>query len=427
MIIPFFPPIAGGGVYRPLGFVRHLEKHGWSPTVISPKGDTFWITDETLLEKIPDSVDVVRTETLSGQWLLSRLRKNGTRKKKDHSRSSRGFSFLRRLGSFCLMPDTYIGWYPFAVREGKKILKQKRFDAIYSTSPPETSHIIARSLHRASSLPWVADFRDPWMNLHLLKPPTPIHSAVHRSMEKSVCHQAGVIVTNRWHHDMLKEHVSNNDRLKIITNGYEREEIEAVRTLQPPGDRFRITHVGMLTQQRSAGPFLEGLKQFLDRTPDIDHPIEAVFLGPREDKNEAMVKRLGLEGVVDFRDGVSHEEALKLERTSHILLLIKHMNPDYRGLIPGKLFEYIGVGRPILALAPDGEAKDIVIALNRGEVAPQDDVGCVADKIELLYKKFISGQLEKDYDLTWSRKYEREYLAGELADFLNVMISRNRG
>lgn len=432
MIVPFFPPMAGGGVYRPLSFVKYLERFGWRTTVIAPRGDAFWIRDDRLESQIPDSCDVIRTATLSGQALLARLRgRSGPAFPRDEiapnraatqRRSSGGFNLARRIASFFLIPDTYVGWRPYAARAAREAVENESFDAIYSTSPPETSHLIARDVHRRTGLPWVADFRDPWMNLYLFKPPTPLHAALHRRLERRVCREAHVVVTTRWHEDQIKRSYPGARGVARISNGYDAVEVKSVEALRPVKERFRIIHAGMLTQKRTAEPFLRGLRRFLVERPDIRSKVEVLFVGAREDRNERAVRDLELEDVVEFRDTLPHDETLQLERRSHILLLIKHVNPDYQGMVPGKLYEYIGLGRPILALVPGGEAAGLVEALGRGVLAGQEDERGVARAIAQLYEKFEHGTLDESFDLSPRHEFSRESLTGDLARLLNGLV-----
>ncbi len=419
MIVPFFPPLSGGGVYRPLSFVRYLPDHGWKTTVLSPRPEAFWIRDASLLRLVPDSCEVVRTGTLSGQRIIAAFKRSGS--PSGQVRSGRKFAVLRKLGSFLLVPDTYIGWYPFAVSAGRKLMAGKSFDAIYSTSPPETSHLIARRLHEISGLPWIADFRDPWMNLHLYKPPTGLHAGLHRRLERKVIEEAGVVVTTRWHFEKIGSAGVDPGRLALIPNGYDESEMSEVGSVEPSGDVFTITHAGMLTQKRSAVPFLQALKIYLDRKPEVRSKLRVNFVGAREDDNERYMIRSGLQDVVEFKDGMTHFDTLKIERASHILLLIKHVDPAYKGMIPGKLYEYIGVRRPILALVPDGEVKDLVMGLRRGEIAPQEDAEGIAAVIEAMHEKFQRGKLDEEYDLTPREEYGRKARAHELAAFLDEM------
>lgn len=418
MIVPFFPPSAGGGVHRPLAFVRYLEQHGWRATVVTPALGSFWIQDESLLDDVPASCQVRHTRSLSGQALLSLSRR--TRRVAgggNQVRSSRRFAWLRKVGASILVPDTYVGWYPFAVAEGKRLLGRDSFDAIYSTSPPETSHLIARTLQRRSRLPWVADFRDPWMNLHLFPPPTGVHRRLHRRLEGSICRNARVVVTTRWHSALLRSSYPDTSPPVIIPNGYDHDKMEHFDDVRPSDDRFAVLHSGMLTQKRTAVPVLEGLELFLKARPDAR--IVVRFVGPRESINDEEMRRRGLQDIVEFHDTISHADSLRLERASHILLLIKHSNPLYLGIVPGKLYEYVGAQRPILAIVPDGEARELVNDLRRGETAPPDDPDAIARALETMYAKYESGALERDYDLSVVPEFQRRHRAAQLAELLN--------
>ena len=422
MIVPFFPPNAGGGVYRPLGFVKYIGRCGWRPTVVTMDSGSYWIADDSLLGDVPPGCDVHRTKTLSGQAVLSALR-GGARREGSQVRSSRGFGFLRKIGAAALIPDTYIGWYPFALGTAFRLLREGSFDAVYSTSPPETSHLVAYRLHRATGIPWVADFRDPWMNLHLLPTPTRLHRRLHESLEKRVCERASLVVAHPWHRDVLMAKYPWIKRVVLIRNGYDPSHVESVMDIRPASDRFQIVHAGMLTQKRSAIPFLKGVRAFLDDVPGAEQRCRVVFVGPRESENDAACRDLGLSSVVSFQDTAPHAETLKIERASHILVLIKHSNPLYDGIVPGKLFEYIGVRRPVVALVPKGEAADLVVRLRRGEVAPQEDVAEISDKIKLMYEKYLGGTLETDYDLSPLPEFGRDVLAGRLADHLDTILA----
>ena len=420
MIVPFFPPMAGGGVYRPLAFVRYLSRYGWDPTVVAPSADAYWIRDERLLERVPPSVPVVRTPIWSGQALLAWMRGGRAHRAK---RSSRGFGIARGAAAGILVPDSYVGWYPGAMRAARRLLCDGAYDAIYSTSPPETSHLIGRALHRHSGLPWVADFRDPWINLHLLRPPTPVHAALHRRLESSVCRHASVVVTTRWHEALLRD-AYPEARVTRIANGYDAEEIDSLTTAAPTGDRFRIMHAGMLAQRRTVIPFLREVGRFLEKRPEARERLSVVFAGPREDANDRAVEELAMGDIVEFRGAMPHEDALREQKASHVLLLLKHDNPVYTGIVPGKLYEYIGLRRPILALGPSGEALDLVESLGRGETADSSQPGMVAERLERLYDHHRAGTLEKHYDLSEHPELDRSLLTGALAALLDRVATQ---
>jgi len=419
MLIPFFPPMGGGGVYRPLAFVRHLPEHGWRVTVVTPEGDAYWIRDESLVARVPTPTRVIRTRTWSGQAVLAR----GRRGRPPAKRSSRGFGIVRRVSAAILIPDSYVGWVRFARSAALKVINTDRVDAVYSTSPPESTHLAGLAIHRKTGLPWLVDFRDPWMNLHLLDAPSRLHVRVHRDMERRVCtHASSLVVTTRWHEAKLRASIPGA-RITRISNGYDGEEMAGLDHVVPPARPLRIVHAGMLTQRRSATPFLEALARVLADEPALRSGIEVEFIGPRESENEQSTARLRLDGVVRFRDPLPHAEVLRVERGAHVLLLVKHADSRYDGLVPGKLYEYIGLRRPVLALAPAGEARDLVTSLARGEVASPESVDEIERALRIVLAHHRAGRLESAYDLSVRTEFDRARLAGELASELDAITA----
>lgn len=418
MIINFFPPAAGGGVYRPLSFVKYLSRASWDITVVTPKPGEFWISDPGLEDQIPPGVRVVRTGSLSGLRALNTLRGGRSR------RSSGGFGILRSMGELFLVPDTYIGWVPFATRAAAGLCREGWFDLVYSTSPPDSSHLVARRISRRFGIPWVADFRDPWISLHLRRPPTPVHASWHRKLESGVMEADAVLVSTRWHGEMLR--ASFPDAwIERVPNGYDDEDFEGLNGTGCPERPFTILHGGMLTLGRSIGPFLEGLSLFCRERPDSRGDVRVIFLGSRESKNEELVARAGLGEVVSFEDNVSHAECLKRERSSHVLLLLKHDDDRYHGLVPGKLYEYLGARRPVLAIVPEGEAADIVRDNRRGEVAPIGNARAIADRISEMYGLFLDGSLESAYSLAELPGFTRRRAAARLDEIMLTLLEES--
>ena len=415
MIINFFPPSAGGGVYRPLSFVKYLSRADWEVTVVTPRPGGFWINDQELASQVPENVRVVRTGSLSGQRILNRFRRGRSR------RSSSRFGLLRSVGELFLLPDTYVGWVPFATRAASRLCGREQFDLVYSTSPPDSSHIVGRAVSRRFSLPWIADFRDPWISLHLRRPPTPLHSAIHTGLERGVMEADRVIVTTRWHREKLGDSYPEA-RVEIVPNGFDEDDFEGAGRPKPGTGPFTILHSGMLTLGRSIGPFLEGLSLFLEERPATRKGIRVIFLGSRESINEDLVAAAGLGDVVSFEDNIPHAECVERERSSHVLLLLKHDDERYRGLVPGKLYEYLGARRPILAVVPEGEAADIVRDNRRGEVVPIDDARAVADGISRMYDQFERGSLEGAYSLVELPQFTRRRAAGRLEEIMREVL-----
>jgi glycosyltransferase involved in cell wall biosynthesis len=406
MLINFFPPAGGGGVYRPLSFVKYLARAGWEITVVTPRPGEFWITDESLSAQIPPGVRVVRTRSLSPTRLL-------TRRGPDSRRSSSGFGALRRISELALVPDPYVGWVPFAASAADRLCREEPFDAVYSTSPPDSTHLAARRVARRHRIRWIADFRDPWISLYLKDPPTPLHRLLHRRMERLVVTSADeVVAATEWQAEEIRRRYGRTARL--IRNGYDEEDFESPIPAPAAGGPLTITHCGMLTLGRRAGSFLEGLALFLEREPSARGDVRAVFIGARESANEELPRPDLLADAVGFEGNIPHAACVERERRSDVLLLIKHDDDRYRGLVPGKLYEYIGARRPLLALVPPGEAAETVVRLRRGETASPDDPAAAAAAIGRLYRLHCEGALESSYDLSERPELTRRAAAEEL-------------
>jgi glycosyltransferase involved in cell wall biosynthesis len=418
MIINFFPPAGGGGVYRPLSFVKYLSRLSWRVTVVTPRPGEFWIADPALEAEVPPEARVVRTPSLSGSRFLRTVRRG--RGESASRRSSRGFGILRRVGELFLIPDTYRGWVPFAVKAAEELCRSERFDVVYSTSPPDSSHLAALPIARRFAIPWVADFRDPWINLYLREPPTPIHRAIHRRLERSVAAAALLLVTTAAQEEMLRR-TYPGCRVARIPNGFDEDDFRGLDDEAPPPVPFTIAHVGMLTLGRSSRPFLEGLAALKARSPAKVAAMRVFFIGARESANEQYVRLLGLDETVVFEDHLPHRDVVRRERRSHVLLLIKHDDERYRGLVPGKLYEYIGARRPILGVVPDGEAAAIIAELARGEVARIDRSAEIAAAIERMFDRYRGGQLERAYSLEPVARYSRRSEAEALGVILDQL------
>lgn len=361
MVAYFFPPMGDGGVFRSLKLARYLPEFGWEPVVLCGRPEDYWVRDASLLAELPPTLERLPVGGLTGQGLLRRLRGKGGPASAGGARSSRGFARLRRLADFFLLPDGYAGWIGPATRAGRRRLAAGDIDLVYSSSPPDSGHRVAERLAAASGLPWVADFRDPWFGLHLKTPPTAWHRWRHARMEAAVLARAQVVaVTEAWRADYAARAARPP---RLIRNGfdpadYAPREIAARR----PGAPLRILHTGKLSLTRSAAPFLAGFAALRAEQPALVAGVELHFLGPRESDNEAAAAALGLADCVRFDDPVSHAESVARQQAADLLLLIKHDDPRYKDLVPGKFYEYAAAGPPLLAVTPAGEVEQLIAA-----------------------------------------------------------------
>jgi glycosyltransferase involved in cell wall biosynthesis len=422
----FFPPMGGGGVQRVTKFVKYLDPCGWRATVIAGRAEDYWMQDETLLADLPASLAVERTAAASGLGILRRLRPAGA--VASSRRSSRLYGALRGAGSFFLVPDTYVGWRPFALRAARDIVARDRPQAVLSSGPPETNHLVALELHRTTGLPWLADFRDPWFGLHLRPPPTAWHRARHARLERAVlARAAAVTATTTWLRDLLRARAPRPlERLHVIRNGFDPSDFPPSPPPRPPATPLRLVHTGMLTLTRSAEGLLAALVRLHTAHPEQRGAFEVELVGARESRNDAAAAAPALAGCVRLRDYVPHRDAIAAMQAADVLVLIKHVEPRYRGLVPGKLYEYMGAGRPILALVPESEAADLVRGLGWGEVAPPDDAEAIAAALGRLLAHKRAGRLSDVYPMRGREQFERRAQTENLAALLAQIAAPGR-
>jgi glycosyltransferase involved in cell wall biosynthesis len=426
MISHFFPPMGGGGVQRVTKFVKYLSQCGWRTTVICGDPDDYWMRDETLLHDVPESARVIRTAGATGLGMLRRVKRHRSRER----RSSRGFGVLRRAATWVLIPDSYVGWRSFALRAAEKVLERDPPDAVLSTGPPETNHLVGLELKQRTRLPWLVDFRDPWVALHLFEPPTRWHRERNSKLERAVLERADCLVaTTAWLRDLLRErHPGTATRLYVIRNGFDPADFPVHRPDPTPGLPLRLVHAGMLTMTRSVDGLLHGLRLLHVRRPELNAAVKIELLGARETANDALVGVLGLEECVRFRGYVPHEEAIAAMLRADVLLLVKHTEPRYLGLVPGKLYEYLGAGRPILALVPESEAAELVRRFERGLTAPPDDPESICAALEQLVEAKRGGTLHARYASEAPAALTRLEQARNLAALLDqIAPTSNRG
>jgi glycosyltransferase involved in cell wall biosynthesis len=274
-------------------------------------------------------------------------------------------------------------------------------------------------------LPWLADFRDPWFGLHLVPAPTAWHRARHARLERAVLGRAdGVVATTLWLRDLLRQRAPGElHRLHVIRNGFDRDDFAAADAAPRDPARLRLVHTGMLTLTRSADALLHAVRLVLERRPEWRGRLELELVGARESRNDTAVRAHGLEDSVVLRGYVPHRAAIAAMRAADVLVLIKHVEPRYRGLVPGKLYEYMGAGRPLLALVPPSEAADLVRELDWGEVAPPDDPEAIAAALLRLVQHHEAGRLPDAYARRGRERFERRTQAEDLAALLDQIAA----
>jgi glycosyltransferase involved in cell wall biosynthesis len=416
----FYPPLAGGGVHRVLGFTRHLPDHGWDCTVVCAAADDYWVTDPTLEAQTRPGIEVIRVRGGSALSALLRLRRG-----RPGERSGRLFSGLRRLSDWWLLPDSYAGWAARARRAAAARIARGGIDAVLSSSPPDSVHLAALGLRRHTTIPWVADFRDPWIGLTFRDPPTAWHRARQAALERAVLDGSDLVLTaSRTHARALEEGSGPRPRAVVhLPNGYEPEAPAAGSSaMQGSAERFEIVFTGTLSQMPDTEVFLEALHEVLGRRPEARRRLRATLAGPFESGYRDRAIALGLTGIVEFTGPRSHAEARRLQRGAGLLVLWKPRGMPT--MVPGKLYEYLDAGRPLVALLEhDEEAADLARRGGGAVIAPGDRAALAAE-IERRYAAWREGaDLPPAPAPPWLAEHTRGRLAATLARLLDGMVA----
>jgi len=418
----FFPPQGGAGVQRIVKLAKYLPAEGWDPTIVTARAGDYWMADEGLAAELGPRVRIVRTPAPTGLALLRRLSPAAAGHGRPLRSSTGAIRRLRAVASWMLVPDSYLGWLPFACRAGEVLLARERFDWLLTTSSPDSAHLIGLRLAARHGVRWAADFRDPWTRRLSFRPPTAWHRRRHEALENAVLARADLVTftseeTRRDYAGRVDARIAS--RFAVVTNGYDEEDFAALDGVEPPRAHFAIVHAGQLNPERPARPFLLALRRFLELRPAARGRARARFIGPAYVRDREDVARLGLEGAVSIEPALPHREIVRAMRSAHLLLLMEHESERGGLVLPGKIFEYLRAGRPVLGLLPRGAAWDLIARLDAGRCCLPGDTEACAAAISAWFDEFErGGALESRLAASALEPFERKALARRWAGLL---------
>jgi glycosyltransferase involved in cell wall biosynthesis len=383
----YFPPLGGGGVQRSISFVRHLPSLGYTPVVVS-RGAVDAVewgpVDGTLPTRIPSGVEILRLGSAepprSVAW---------------RCRAERWFRIEEQFSRW---------WVEGAIETGRQAAD--RGDVIYASMSPFETGAAAAALAAETGLPWVADLRDPWALDDWLVFPSAVHRRLElRAMRKLLGTASAIVMNTRDATTALLEHAPELGRIPVFTipNGFDADEFAG----PPPAGTdsvFRIVHAGHVHTKREPAYaqlgrralggaatglrvgtrshlyVLQALERLVDRRPDLHGAVVLHLVGPCSDADRAALP----EGLVHAHGYLSHERTIEMLRSSDLLFLPMHdLAPGVRArIVPGKTYEYLAAGRPILAAVPDGDARDLLLRAGNAYVCRPSDSSAMELAIE---------------------------------------------
>jgi glycosyltransferase involved in cell wall biosynthesis len=424
MLCYYYPPLGGIGSQRSQKFARYLPDHGWHPVVVTPESGAYLI-DPSLDDGRANGVEVIRTRYVDLSSNFKRVMGARRAAVESHFGKEAGGGVARLLRrtvrSWVYIPDGQVGWYPYAVRAGRRAIESQEVGAIYSSSFPVTAHLAACRLKAATGKPWVADFRDLWTENHYADYSSALRKRLDQTIESGLLERADVLVTvsDMWA-DTLRRLTGGRKRVEVIRNGFDAAEFAALPRRRP--DKWTITYVGnFYGAKQDPTVFFEALRRVIAGGGVAGADVQLKIVGEPDAYAQEAVSRLGLASVTRFTGFVSHGEALAEQVDSSLLLLILHGDRSNAGHVPGKLYEYLGARRPVLALVPaDFEAARIVGEAGAGVTVEATDAAgierCLLDSYAAYKSGADGGACRGDLSA-----YERKAGAERLADILSAL------
>jgi glycosyltransferase involved in cell wall biosynthesis len=433
MVLYYFPPSGGPGVQRGLKFVRYLPEFGWEPLVLTVRETAdFPVRDETLVREIPSGLRVVRTacpefyglyRTLTGQRGVASL--DVASQSAAETRPLR--RLLRGVRASLFIPDGRVGWQAPAVRAGMRLHRDPGFDAIVSSGPPFTSHLIGRTLARRTRRPWIADYRDPWIEATFYPRRPAFARDIDRRLEAACVREATASVTvgeGMARGFLTRYPALDPARLRVIANGYDPADFEGVP--REDDGLLRLTHTGSLFLGRTPGALLDALETLAREEPGFAHATRLCFAGRVDGDLITRVRGSVLEDLTEWPGYLAHRDSIALLRRSRVLLLLIGTDAQAHTMVTGKVYEYLASGVPILAIGPrDGDAARLLERTRAGWVFEPHEGEAIREHLRTLYRR---QRAHEDFglhpDASEIGRYSRRELTRSLAQLLDASAPR---
>lgn len=425
----YWPPSGGAGVQRWLKFVKYLREYGWEPVVYTVENGELPVTDDSLFQDIPAGVEIIKRPIWEPYMIYKRFsgKKKGEKINAGFLNENKKQGFKDKMsiwirGNF-FIPDARKFWIKPSTKYLRDYLKTNSVDAIISSGPPHTMHMIALGIKKHyPQLPWVADFRDPWTNIDFYDQLMLFGWAdkKHHRMEKQVLLKADKVVSigqqmNNEFAGMLQQRNGDPNKCTVIPNGYDTEDVAI--DVNEKDEKFSLAHIGTLVKDRNPDVLWKVLDRMTKNDATFRDRLEIKLVGKVDFYVMNQLEEHGLMPYVRKIDYLPHDQVIREQGRSHVLLLLVNNTRNAKGILTGKFFEYMASGNPVLAIGPeDGDLAAIIHATGSGRISGFSDEAA----LERNLRSFFDGA-ELSRNEAEIARYSRRELTRSLAALLNEM------
>ena len=427
IITYYWPPSGGSGVQRWLKMSKYLPEYGWQPVVYTAENAEYPVEDPSLEKDVCPEAEIIRrpiTEPYNFYKKFLGIKKEQKVKTGFIDETGQQKGWKERLSVWirgnCFIPDARCWWVKPSVKYLKAYLKEHPVDAVISTGPPHSMHLIAMKLKETLGLPWIADFRDPWTEIDYYNDLrlTKRSDRKHHRLEHEVLTKADKVVTVAPDGAKRLEKLGAKN-VATIFNGFDHDDDTKQATTLP--EQFTVTYLGVLSKAQNPEKLWQAMGELAQTEPAFRDNLRINMIGQIDQSVIQSIKAQGLENNTGFSPYIPHDQVSAAHRRSTLLLLLlmPDEEPRAKGLLTGKIFEYLASGRPILCIGPeDGDAAKILNETHAGTTVSFGDKDKMKEVMKSLYERYLENKLP-DNTHTEVERYSRRVLTGEFVELLN--------